>query len=120
MPIHHVHAFSYELREGLVARLTRMLTACGAWVADQNTLSDSAIELLLEIRVGAALDLYVALAKAGVELTLSGQQSLTLLCSKARYPQLRRVGEVVTIRLELRFLEDASLQSLLTPCASMA
>ena len=110
---HQIQAFTYELREGLLARLTASISSCGAWLLDRKTLSASAIELLMEVHLRCIFDLYAGLAAAGIELTRTGQHTLTALCTQSRTTRTRRIGEVVTLRLEIRFLEDISLPTLL-------
>lgn len=120
MQSHHIHAVSYELRENLLPQLTASLTACGGWLLDRRPLSANAIELLLEIQLRGIFELYAAFASVGVELTRSGRETLTSLCTRSRHTRLRFLGQVITISLQIRFLEDSALPFLLHPNTSIA
>lgn len=120
MQSHQVHAVTYELRESLLPQLTSSLTGCGGWLLDRKHLSPAAMELLVEIQLRGILELYAALAATGIELTRTGRDTLAGLCNRSHHTRIRHLGEVVTIRLHLRFLEDAPLSPLLAPTTSIA
>lgn len=72
------------------------------------------MEFRLEIQLRAILDLYASIVSSGLELTKAGHLSLTDLCTcRKNLATPADLGQVVTIRLEISFLEDVSLHSLL-------
>jgi hypothetical protein len=79
------------------------------------------MEFRVEIQLGSILDLYASIIATGVELTRAGHETLTELCSRRRY--LKMVSEqrqVITIRLEINFLDDVTLHSLLASSSGLA
>jgi hypothetical protein len=109
-----IQSFSYEERTAVLPLLTNSFADCGGWVLDRKTLSPTAIEFRLEIQLRSVLDLYVAILAAGIELTRAAHLSLTDLCTCRKH--LRRtsdLGQVIALRIEISFLEDVTLHSLL-------
>ena len=82
MQAFHIQGFTYELRRSLLADLTTALGNCGGWILERKTLSPTNMEFSVEIQLRAILDLYAALAATGVELTRSGHEVLTELCTR--------------------------------------
>ncbi len=116
-----LQGFSYQERFGLLPHLTTAFTACGGWITDRKTVSPDATVFHLEIRLSDVLDLYAAILSAGLELTRPGHLALTALCTC--YHHLAFTGELaqtLTIRLEINFLEDVTLHSLLMSGAASA
>jgi hypothetical protein len=107
-----IQGFSYEERHGLLPTLTSAFADCGGWVLGRKTLSPSTMEFRLEIQLRAALDLYASIVSSGLELTRSGHLGLTDLCTCRKNISTADLGQVVTIRLEISFLEDLTLHSL--------
>jgi hypothetical protein len=115
MQLLEIQSFSYEERQGLLPNLTSALADCGGWVLCRRSLSPSLTEIRLEIQLRSILDLYVSIVSSGLELTRSGHLGLTNLCNCRRnLTTATDLGQVVTIRLEISFLEEITLQSLLT------
>jgi hypothetical protein len=109
-----IQGFSYEERHGLLPTLTSAFADCGGWVLDRKTLSPSTMEFRLEIQLRSVLDLYASIVSAGLELTRSGHLGLTDLCTcRKNLSTPSDLGQVVAIRLEISFLEDMTLHSLL-------
>jgi hypothetical protein len=116
-----IQAFTYEQRHGLLPVLTTAFSNCGGWMLERKTLSPTNMEFRVEIQMRSILDLYAAVIATGVELTRAGHESLTELCN--RRPHLRMAAEpdqVVTIRLEINFLDDVTLHSLLASGSGIA
>lgn len=113
MQLLDIQSFSYEERHGLLPNLTSALADCGGWVLCRKTLSPSMMEFRLEIQLRAILDLYASIVSSGLELTRSGHLALTDLCNCRYLASAADLGEVVTIRLEISFLEDVTIHSLL-------
>ena len=109
-----IQGFSYEERHGLLPTLTTAFAECGGWVLERKTLSPSVMEFRLEIQLRAAVDLYASIVASGLELTRAGHLSLTELCACRRHQAATAdVNSVVSIRIEISFLDDMTLHSLL-------
>jgi hypothetical protein len=115
-----IQAFTYEQRHGLLPELISAFTNCGAWVIDRKTLSATNIEFRVEIQLLAVLDLYAAILSTGVELTRSGHEALTELCTRRQHRIAADLGQIVTFRLEIAFFDDITLHSLLCSSACLA
>jgi hypothetical protein len=116
-----IQAFTYEQRAGLLPGLTSAFNNCGGWVLDRKNLSPTNVEFRVEIQLRAALDLYAAILSTGVELTRAGHEALTELCTRRKHLSLSaKLGQIVTLRLEIAFLDDITLHSLLSAGASLA
>jgi hypothetical protein len=118
---HDLQGYSYDDRQGLLPVLTSAFTQCGGWVLERKSTSASAMEFRIEIQLNAIVDLYSSLVATGLELTRNTHQTLTALCtSRQHLLGARQPGQVVSIRLELNFLEDVTLHSLLMTGSSLA
>ena len=116
-----IQAFTYEQRNGLLRDLASACTNCGGWVLDRKTLSPTNMEFRVEIQLRAVLDLYAAILSTGVELTRAGHEALTELCTRRLHLALSaELGQIVTLRLEIAFLDDITLHSLLAAGGSLA
>ncbi len=115
MPTLDLQGYSYQDRTGLLPELTSALTHSGGWVLERRTLSATTMEFKLEIQLRGIVELYSALIGTGLELTRTTHSMLTDLCT-CRQHRNRTVtdpAQVVSLRLELSFLEDVTLHSLL-------
>jgi len=102
----------------LLPDLTAAFASCGGWILERKTLSPSNVEFRIEIQLRAILDLYAAIIATGVEFTRPGHDALTELCTRRKHlPLTADLGQILTIRLELSFLDDVTLHSLLS-CGS--
>jgi hypothetical protein len=118
---HDLQGYSYEDRQGLLPNLTSAFTQCGGWVLERKTTSATTMEFRLEIQLHGILDLYSSLMASGVELTRATHGTLTGLCTSRKHiSKSHRATQVVSIRLELSFLEDVTLHSLLMTGAGSA
>lgn len=108
-----IQSYSYENRQGLMPMLTSAVASCGGWVLDRRMLSEATLELRVEVELRAALDLYAELIAAGLELTRSGHIAFTELCLCSKHTHLVDQSQLITLRLEISFLEEANLHSLL-------
>ncbi|MGD0798915.1 MAG: hypothetical protein ABR910_14455 [Acidobacteriaceae bacterium] len=116
-----LRAFTYEQRHGLLPVLTAAVSNCGGWMLERKTLSPTHMEFRVEIQLRGVLDLYAAVVATGVELTRVGHESLTELCSRRAHLKLaNELNQVLTIRLELNFLDDVTLHSLLAGGSALA
>jgi len=116
-----IQAFTYEQRNGLLVDLTAAFASCGGWIVERKTLSPCNVEFRVEVQLCAILDLYAAVIAAGVELTRPGHEALTELCTRRKHLHLTAdLGQIVAIRLELSFLDDVTLHSLLASGSGLA
>jgi len=116
-----IQGFTYEQRHGLLPDLTTAFSNCGGWVLERKTLSPTNMEFRVEIQLLAVLDLYAAIVAAGVELTRSGHESLTELCTRRKHLHMAaELGQIVSIRLEISFLDDITIHSLLSTGSGLA
>jgi len=121
MPPLIIQSFTYEQRHGLLADLTLAFSNCGGWVVDRKTLSPTDMAFHVEIQLSSILDLYAAIVATGIELTREGHQALTELCSRRKHLRLAaELGQIVSIRLEISFLDDITLHSLLASGSGLA
>ena len=116
-----IQAFTYEQRHGLLPLLTTAFSNCGGWMLERKTLSPTHMEFRIEIQLRSILDLYSAIVATGVELNRAGHHSLTGLCNHRRHLSLAtELGQIVAIRLELNFLDEMTLHSLLATGSALA
>jgi hypothetical protein len=116
-----IQGFTYEQRHGLLPDLTAAFSNCGGWVLERKTLSPTNMEFRIEIQLLAVLDLYAAIVATGVELTRAGHEALTELCTRRKHLRLAaELGQIVAIRLEISFLDDITIHSLLASGSGLA
>ena len=116
-----IQGFTYEERHGLLPELTTAFSNCGGWVLERKTLSPTNMEFRIEIQLLAVLDLYAAIIATGVELTRAGHEALTELCTRRQHLRLAaELGQIVAIRLEISFLDDITIHSLLASGSGLA
>ena len=116
-----IQGFTYEQRHGLLPVLTEAFSNCGGWMLERKTLSPTNMEFRVEIQLQAVLDLYAGLIATGVELTRAGHEAVTELCMRRKHLGLAaELGQVVAIRLEISFLDDMTLHSLLAGGSGLA
>jgi hypothetical protein len=107
-----IQGFSYEERHGLLATLTSAVADCGGWILDRKTLSSTNTEFRLEIQLRGVVDLYSSIVESGLELTRAGHLGLTQLCTcRKNLSTVAELGQIVSIRIEISFLEDLTLHS---------
>ncbi len=113
-----IQSFSYQERSGVLPSLTNAFADCGGWVLDRRTLSATTMEFRIEIQLRAIVDLYAAIIASGLELTRSGHLTLSELCTcRQHFRRSADLGQVVALRIEISFLEDITLHSLLMTAA---
>jgi hypothetical protein len=116
-----IQAFTYEQRHGVLPILTSAFGNCGGWIVERKTLSPTNIEFRIEIQLRAVLDLYAAIVATGIEFTRSGHEILTELCTRRKHLYVSaELGKIVAIRMEITFLDDVTLHSLLMSGSGLA
>jgi hypothetical protein len=116
-----IQSFSYEERTAVLPTLTNSFADCGGWVLDRKTLSPTTIQFRIEIQLRAVLDLYAAILAAGIELTRPAHLALTDLCTCRKHLHSSiELSQVIALRIEISFLDDVTLHSLLSSLAPPA
>ena len=116
-----LQGYSYGDRQGLLATLTTAFTHSGGWVLERKTVSATTVEFRIEIQLQGIVELYAALVASGLELTRSAHETLTALCTSRKHIAASpRPGQLLSLRLELNFLEDVTLHSLLMTGSGLA
>jgi hypothetical protein len=116
-----IQSFTYEDRYGLLPMLTAAFSNCGGWILERKTLSATNMEFRIEIQLRSVLDLYAGIIATGIELTRSGHEALTELCTRRKHLRIAaELGQIVSIRLEINFLDNITLHSLLAGGSSLA
>ncbi len=108
-----IQSFSYEERASVLTQLTTAFADCGGWVLDRKTLSPTLSEFRIEIQLRSVLDLYAGILAAGIELTRSAHLALTDLCTCRKHLRSIDLMQIISLRIEISFLEDVTLHSLL-------
>jgi hypothetical protein len=110
-----LQGFSYDDRANVLPVVLAALADCGGWVLDRRMLSASMIELRVEVQLRSIVDLYGAIIAAGLELTRGSHLALTDQCTcRKNAATAADQGQIVTLRLEISFLEEITLHSLLS------
>jgi len=116
-----LQSFSYEGRRVILPALADAMTHCGGWLLERKAVSITQIDFIFEIQQRAMLDLYSALVEAGLELTRGSHLELTSLCAMLRHSSTSAARRrVVHVILEVSFLEELDLKSILAPGAALA
>ena len=116
-----LQGYSYAERATLLPALTTAFTHCGGWILERKTTSSTTMEFRLELQLRAVVELYAALVAAGVELTCIAHDTLAGLCTCRRHgSNAVNLRQVLTLRLEISFLEDVTLHSLLMTGSGLA
>jgi hypothetical protein len=116
-----IQTFSYEERAAVLPQLTTSFVDCGGWILDRKTLSPTTIQFRIEIQLRSVLDLYTAILAAGVELTRAAHLALQDLCTCRQHLRSSvELGQVIALRIEISFLDDVTLHSLLSTIAPPA
>lgn len=114
-------AYCYSDRLALLPQLTSAFTHCGGWVLERRTLSPAAMEFRFEIQLNGILDLYGSLVALGLEFTRGAHTTLTDQCTCRKYiGGSRDPNQILTLRLEISFLADVTLHSILMTGSSLA
>jgi hypothetical protein len=100
---------SYDDHRQIVPGLLDTLAGLGCWVLEQKALSSTQTELCFEVQLRTAFELYSGLLAAGLELTRDSHLRMSGLCTlRGHNPRQAKRRRVVTIRLELNFLEEST------------
>jgi len=116
-----LQSFSYEGRRVILPALADAMTHCGCWLLERKVASYTQLDYIFELQQISMLELYSELIGVGLELTRGSHLELTALCGLLAHsfsPADRR--RIVHVHLEVSFLEELDLQSVLKPGAGLA
>ncbi len=116
-----LQSFTYEGRRVILPALSDAMTHCGCWLLERNVVSYTQLDYIFELQQISMLDLYSELIGAGLELTRASHLELTTLCGLLAHNHTstdRR--RIVHVHLEVSFLEELDLKSILAPGAGLA
>jgi hypothetical protein len=121
MPLLDLQSFCYDDRDQVLPQLLAGFTDCGGWILDRRTLSSSIVEFRIEVQLRSIIDLYASVIASGLELTRYSHLALTDLCTcRKNAAALTDLGQLVTLRIEINFLEELTLHSLLASGNALA
>ncbi len=110
-------AFSYEDRRDILPALSEAMALCGCWLLDRKPTSLTQMEFRFELQLHAIVELYAALIAAGLELTRGSHLELTALCTVSKHSGapggFGGLGSVVTVALEVTFLDEITLPAVM-------
>jgi hypothetical protein len=116
-----LQSFSYEGRRLILPALADAMTHTGCWLLDRKVISITQVEYTFEVQQRAILDLYSALIGAGLELTRGSHLELTGICTLLQHnPTAAARRRILHVKLEVSFLEELDLKSILMPGAALA
>ena len=116
-----LQSFSYEGRRVILPALADAMTHTGCWLLDRKVTSINQVEYIFEVQQRAILDLYTALIGSGLELTRPSHIELTGICTLLQHnPTAAARRRILHIKLEVSFLEELDLKSILMPGAALA
>lgn len=109
IPTVELRGSTFESHHEVVPALLDSMAACGCWLIDQCALSSTVTELSFEIQLRSVFELYSGLLSNGVDLSRDSHTRMKSLCTvRDHNPHRARRRRILTFRLELLFLEDAT------------
>ncbi len=108
MPTVELRGHTFEAHREVLPTLLDSMAACGCWLLEQRVLSPTATELSFEIQLRSVFELYSGLLASGVDLSRDSHTRMKSLCTvRDHNPHHARRRRIITVRLELIFMEDA-------------
>jgi len=113
--------YFYGDRLTLLPEITTAFTECGGWVLERHTVSASAMDFRFELQLASVVELYATFVALGIEFTRAAHTTLTDLCTCRKHIGLSTDQvQALTFRLEINFLADVTLHSILMTGSSFA
>ncbi len=107
-----LQCLTYDERLNVLPALTDAIDRAGGWLLDRRTVAAHALELKIELQVRALVEIYAALVSSGVELTREAHLLLAERCTcRQHQPSRERMASIMSIRLEIAFLVDMTLET---------
>ena len=83
------------------------MASCGCWLLERRELPPNVTELRFEVLLRSVFELYSGLLSCGVELSRDSHTRMKSLCTvRDHNPHRARRRRVLTVRLELIFMDD--------------
>lgn len=112
MSIVELRGHTFEDHSVMLPTLLDTMAACGSWLLEQRALSPTTTELSFEIHLRSVFELYSGLLSSGVDLSRDSHTRMKSLCTvRDHNPHRSRRRRIITVRLELLFMEDADSAS---------
>jgi hypothetical protein len=108
IPLIELRGHTYEDHREMVPVLLDTMAGCGCWLLEQRVLSPTATELNFELQLRSVFELYSGLLSAGVDLSRDSHTCMKSLCTvRDHNPHRAKRRRILTVRLELIFMEEA-------------
>lgn len=102
-----IQGFTYSERHRTVPELTLSAGRCGGQVLGSRVCSKARMEFEVEIPLDGAVEFYLSMMAAGVELTRRAHLALHDLCTCRKHSRSEaELGRVVEVRMEITFLAE--------------
>ena len=112
IPLIELRGRTYEGHGEIVPVLLETMAGCGCWLLEQRVISPTATELNFELLLRSVFELYSGLLSSGVDLSRDSHTRMKSLCTvRDHNPHQAKRRRVLTVRLELIFMEDIDLAS---------
>ena len=116
-----LQSFTYEGRRIILPALSDAMAHCGCWLLERKVVSLTQLEYIFEVQQRAVLELYSGLIGVGLELTRGSHLELSSLCALLTHDLTAAARRrIVHVQLEVSFLEELDLKSILAPGAALA
>jgi hypothetical protein len=112
IPVINLRGRSFEDHQEFVPMLLDTMASCGCWLLERREFPPNATELSFELLLRSVFELYSGLLSCGVELSRDSHTRMKSLCTvRDHNPHRARRRRVLTIRLELIFVEEPDCPS---------
>jgi hypothetical protein len=112
IPVIELRGRTYEDHQEIVPVLLETMAGCGCWLLEQRVVSPTATELNFELQLRSVFELYSGLLSSGVDLSRDSHTRMKSLCTvRDHNPHQAKRRRILTVRLELIFMEDIDLAS---------
>ena len=118
-PVIYLRGRSFEDHQEFLPALLETMASCGCWLLNRREIPPNATELSFELLLRSVFELYSGLLSCGVELSRDSHTRMKSLCTvRDHNPHRARRRRVLTIRLELIFVEEPDCPSDLAQIAT--
>lgn len=112
IPLIELRGRTYEDHREIVPILLDTMANCGCWLLEQRAVSPKVTELSFELLLRSIFDLYSGLLSSGIDLSRDSHTRMKSLCTvRDHNPHLAKRRRILTIHLELIFMEDTGAAS---------
>jgi len=112
LPVIELRGRSFEDHQEFVPVLLETMASCGCWLLQRRELPPNVTQLNFEVLLRSVFELYSGLLSCGIELSRDSHTRMKSLCTvRDHNPHRARRRRVLTIRLELIFVEEPECPS---------